>query len=436
MPSVTEIGASPELLNIESDQQYALEISDLDSLPQDSRLPTELLLQIVTYVLGFSSAQRDLWAMTLVSRSWYAAAVTTLYRKPDISGKNFNLFVRTLCPSINAHIRKSSFSTMIEELDMSRLVHDSSRSLTSRILGRLKDGLEGFVAPQSSFGYVCLPPRHLATLHSILKAVSINCLAALSKCQHLRKLDLSYVSESLALSQLLHSVSKLPQLEELLIRCMVDHNYVAEPPNVRWPPRLKTLQFSGPIQDCQVAIFSTLPKSTTALTVHHCPNLTIQAFRRLLVNFGAALEFFQFGPRTSNVVKGTNLIHCLECAPKLRRLVMPATTYSIWTRGYPDVPVRYDALNPHPLEHLTFDCTALDRQGMQLDYEDIWSAIADGYLGHVRRLGFCHQANVQPWRTGRRALQDLDELLRALAREDGPSASVKEEDAGVYVYNS
>ncbi|KAL8800224.1 MAG: hypothetical protein Q9223_007341 [Gallowayella weberi] len=416
MPSVIETVASPQVFNIESYQQNAFEIPDLGSSPQDPRLPTEILLQIVTYVHGFSSAQRDLWAMTLVSRSWYAAAVTTLYRKPEISSKNFNLVVRTLCPSINAHIRKSSFSSMIEELDMSRLVHDSSRSLTSRILGRLKDGLAGFVAPQSSFG--------------------INCLAALSKCRHLRKLDLSYVSESLALSHLLHSVSKLPQLEELFVRCMVDHNYVAEPSNVQWPPRLKNLQFSGPIHDFDVGIFSTLPKSTTSLTVHHCPRLTIQAFRRILINFNTALEFFQFGPGTSNVMMCINLVHCLECAPKLRRLVMPATTYSIWTRGYPDVPARYDALNPHPLEHLTFDCTALDRRGMQVDYEDIWSAIAEGYLGRVRRLGFCHQANVQPWRTGKRALQDLDDLLRALAREDGANASVKEEDAGVYVYNS
>ncbi|KAL8995535.1 MAG: hypothetical protein Q9169_004736 [Polycauliona sp. 2 TL-2023] len=65
-----------------------------------------------------------------------------------------------------------------------------------------------------------------------------------------------------------------------------------------------------------------------------------------------------------------------------------------------------------------------------MDYEDIWLAIAEGYLGGVRRLGFRHQVNVQPWRTSRRELQDLDDLLRALAREDGENARIKEEEAG------
>ena len=66
-------------------------------------------------------------------------------------GKNFQRFVRTMCPSINAHIRKTSFSNMVKELDMGNLVHDSCRSLTARILSRLKDGLEVFVAPRASF---------------------------------------------------------------------------------------------------------------------------------------------------------------------------------------------------------------------------------------------------------------------------------------------
>ncbi|KAL8692927.1 MAG: hypothetical protein Q9224_003861 [Gallowayella concinna] len=408
--------ASPQIFDVESDQQDALAIPDLDCPPQDSRLPTELLFQIVTYVHGFSSAQRDLWAMTIVSRSWYAAAITPLYSKPDISGKNFNLFVRTLCPSINAHIRKTSFSSMVEELDMSSLVHDSSKSLTSRILGRLKDGLQAFIAPQSSFG--------------------INCLASLSKCQHLRKLDLSYISESLDLSQLLHSASKLARLEDLSIRCMIEYNDFYEPLSVQWPPKLKALQLSGPISDLDVGILSTLPRSTTSLTVHHCPRLSIKAFEKILVICGAALEIFQYGSGTKNVWMCSNLFHCLQHAPKLRRLLMPATNDSIWTECFPDTPVRYNALNLHPLEHLTFDCTNFDRYGIQVDYENIWSSIAEGYLGRVRRLGFCHQPNVQPWRTDKRALQDLDDLLRALAREDGASASIKEEDAGVYVYNS
>lgn len=270
----------------------------------------------------------------------------------------------------------------------------------------------------------------------MLKAGSINCLAALSKCQHLHQLDLSYVSENLALSQLLRSVTKLSQLEELSIRCTLDHNSDIAPSNVQWPPRLKALHFSGPIHDDHLGIFSTLPKSLTSLTLHHCPKLSNYAFRSLMADLGDVLETFHFGPRTSHVMLYGDLVECLDYAPKLQRLLMPATDYSIRTGFLPKIPVRYNAQNPHPLEHLILDCTAFDGYGIQLDYEDLWFAIAEGYLGRVRRLGFCHQVNVPPWMTEKRELRDLDDLLRALAREDGANASTKEEDAGVYVYTS
>ena len=123
---------------------------DSGNTTQSLHLPPEVLLEVVSYLKTWT-CQRDLWAMTLVSRSWNSAAIQELYRSPKISGKNFQCFVRTLCPSINSHIRRTSFSTMVKVLDMSNLVHDGSKSLTSRLLGRLKDGLEDFVAPQASF---------------------------------------------------------------------------------------------------------------------------------------------------------------------------------------------------------------------------------------------------------------------------------------------
>ncbi|KAI4284976.1 MAG: hypothetical protein L6R38_001044 [Xanthoria sp. 2 TBL-2021] len=411
MPSATDQTAHQQAV----DEEAGPHVSTEDQIVGDMVpcLPIEVLCQVVNYVEFLSSAQRDLWALTLVSRSWYAAAVASLYKKPDISGRNFGLFVRTLCPSINAHIRKTGFSSMVKELNMSKLVHDSSKSLTSRILGRLKDGLEIFVAPQASF--------------------AINCLAALSKCQYLRELDLSYVSESLGLLQLLRSISKLSRLENLSIRCKLDYPADRAPSNVFWPPKLKALQLSACINDNDFVIFSTIPKSLISLTLHHCPGLNGESIKTILMNFGDVLESFQFEPRTSDSLTYIDLAHWIEYAPRLRRLFIPASSYSIRT-GY-DFPMslRYSVQNPHPLEHLEFDCTYLDRYGSELDYEDIWLAIAEGYLSRVRRLGFRHQVTVQPWRTNRRELQDLDDLLRALAREDGENANIKEEEAGVYV---
>ena len=43
---------------------------------------------------------------------------------------------------------------LVRVLDMSRLVHNGSKSLTTRILGRVKGNLEEFVAPQAPFAFV------------------------------------------------------------------------------------------------------------------------------------------------------------------------------------------------------------------------------------------------------------------------------------------
>ena len=267
----------------------------------------------------------------------------------------------------------------------------------------------------------------------MLNVCSINCLAALSKCQHLRELDLSYVSENLGLLQLLRSVSKLSQLELLSIRCKIDYPSDHRPLNVVWPPKLKALQLSAPINDNDLVIFETMPKSLISLTLHHCLKLNSGSIKRILVDFGHFLESFRFEPRTSSLAF-PELVHWLGYAPRLRRLSIPASSDSVRTNyGFP-LEVRFSAENPHPLEHLEFDCTYLDRYGSELNYEDIWLAIAEGSLGRVRRLGFRHQTNVQPWRTNRRELQELHDLLRALAREDGENARVKEGDAGVYIW--
>lgn len=120
------------------------------------QLPLEILVQIFSYISKGGGSQATLHAITLVSRSWYIAAVADLYHSPFITGKNFIKFTNTICPSINAHVRKSELAGFVRTLDLSRLVHEGSKSLTARILGRVKTGLEEFIAPQAFFAYVRL----------------------------------------------------------------------------------------------------------------------------------------------------------------------------------------------------------------------------------------------------------------------------------------
>ncbi len=120
-------------------------------------LPPELLELIFSHDLD----QASLHACTIVSRLWYSASIAKLYYSPVITGKDYDAFIRSVCPSINAHIRHNGLAELVRTLDMSRLVHTGSKSLTARLLGRLKGGLEVFIAPQASFAYVLSPPRFI-----------------------------------------------------------------------------------------------------------------------------------------------------------------------------------------------------------------------------------------------------------------------------------
>ncbi|KAL8947463.1 MAG: hypothetical protein Q9222_006257 [Ikaeria aurantiellina] len=392
--------------------------------------PLEVLLQIVHYVQTHPSSQHGLWAMTMVSRSWYAAAIDSLYRKPSISGKNFNRFVQTICPSINAHIRKTSFSTMVKELDLSNLVHDSSRSLTSRILGRLKHGLEVFVAPQTSFGY---DPDIMDSLGAeILMDYRINCLAALSKCQHLRRLDLSFISQSIALLSLLHSIHRLDQLHWLAVKCNCAVVDDLEP--WLWPQNLRFLQLSGWVSIDGWPSSLSLPQSISSLAFQHCHSPKSNEILDLIKDVSPTLTALQLGPGLG-YTNETTLVHWLEYLPKLLRLRISTSACTRWMTDFFVTAPAYKGGELHPLQRLELEFT--DNQGssiLSINYTRVWNLIADGYLGCLRRFELRCPAHV--WRPPRlrEELEDINDFLCALAREDEESAVIKEKDAGVYVY--
>ncbi|KAK5111896.1 hypothetical protein LTR62_004628 [Meristemomyces frigidus] len=227
-------------------------------------LPDEIILQILSYISHFppTISQRTLASCCLLSHQWYTASVPLLYAYPHLYGGNFDPFVRAMCPSINLHIRKSVRAEMVKSLNMANLVHQGSRSLTARLLGRTKQSLEEFVAPQASF--------------------AINCLPALSKCSRLRILDLSLVSESPPLPELFKTVAHLAELRTFRLPRSGGFGVHARTTDLPWPPRLEDLTLSGGIDGHFLVGVVAFPQTLRRVTIEHCPQVKGFALVHLL----------------------------------------------------------------------------------------------------------------------------------------------------------
>jgi hypothetical protein len=97
-------------------------------------LPDELLLEILAYIEAWDtfSRQSSLARFVGVNRQWYDVGVSKLYSSPYLAGRAYELFVRTVCPSVLAHIKPSALSGLVRELDLSHIVHHSNKSTTAR----------------------------------------------------------------------------------------------------------------------------------------------------------------------------------------------------------------------------------------------------------------------------------------------------------------
>ncbi|KIW07980.1 uncharacterized protein PV09_01879 [Verruconis gallopava] len=244
-------------------------------------LPDEIILQILSYFPEGEASQGTLWACCLLSRQWHNLAIAKLYAAPHLYGPNFDLFVKTVCPSLNAHIRKSDLAGLVRTLDMSKLAYQGSRATTARLLGRTKNGLEVYVAPQANWG--------------------INCLAALSKCTRLRSLDLSLVSEALSYRELSNTIQKMKDLRILKFpRSAAKRDAdVYTRSHMHWPPNLEELTLSGDLfdffhSDVQPLDGGTpnLPLKITRLAFQHS-SLDGRMFNATLAELGSKLTFLK-----------------------------------------------------------------------------------------------------------------------------------------------
>ncbi|CAF9927658.1 MAG: hypothetical protein ALECFALPRED_003806 [Alectoria fallacina] len=373
----------------------------------DVQLPQELLQQIFSYLSG---DQKALNACSLTSQSWYSASIAYLYEDPIISGKGYSSFVRAICPSVNAHVRRNGLADLVRRLDMSSLVHNGSKSLTARLLGRVKTRLEEFVAPQASF--------------------AVNCLAALSKCSNLRHLDLSFVSESISMTDLLRSTSLLSKLESLHLPRSSAHDASRDIMICSWPASLRELHISGGIHDEALVSLGTLPSSVSSLSIRNCPHLSMVSIGTILKTKGSQLHHLEVvAPIPALARDHKPLSGYMEYVPNLRSLKISLDFIS---RSF--MLLENDKADRYPLRQLDLDC--FDPADCEaFNAYDLWAAIAyDNGFGRVRKVRVHRRLGWAASEEGTEQVKDLDELLKALAREDGASAEIKEADAGVVLF--
>ncbi|ENI09692.1 hypothetical protein COCC4DRAFT_124867 [Bipolaris maydis ATCC 48331] len=336
-------------------------------------LPDELLLEILSHLESWSRLERQitLARFSAVNRQWYDVAIQPLYEAPFLLGRAYDLFVRTISPSVNARIKPSPLSGLVKDLDLSHIVHQGAKSTTARLLGRTKSSLEVFVAPQASF--------------------AINCWASLSKCTRLRVLDLSLVSECIDFQSLNQTIRQLPQLRELYLpRCSSRYEKATSPTStLRWPPRLQHLALSGSVSGQflwdMLQQPDNFPPTFSSISIYHCPALDHSGVRPLLSTLATNLTTVEL--RDLPAVKQGRLNGVLEWLPKLVSLTI-ALDYIDSRFG--SMPMDFSQARwqeARPLTSLTL--VSSGRQGdpaRSFTPTDLYSLIDERWLGRLRYL--------------------------------------------------
>lgn len=217
----------------------------------------------------------------------------------------------------------------------------------------------------------------------------MNCWASLSKCEKLKVLDLSLVSECISFQSLAQTLRRLNQLEAIYLpRCTSSYDGLSM--NVRWPPKLQHLSLSGKING--KFLWDLLrqpdhfPPSLHSLSILHTPGLDHTGIRPLLQSLDSTLTTVEL--RDLPNVKHGRLNGILQWLPRLTTLTialdyidsrfghMPADwTPSMWSSAL-------------PLESLTLVTsgqTSID-PARCFTAVDLYTLVDERFLGRLRYL--------------------------------------------------
>lgn len=365
--------------------------SDPSQFSHEGTLPPEIVSQIISFVPHRASSQSTLWACTLVNRTWYSAGIASLYQRPYLTGGNFAEFVPTVCPSKNAHIRQSALAVLVRKLDMGELVHNASKSLTARLLGRLKGNLEEFVAPQASF--------------------AINSFAALSKCTKLTYLDLSLISASISNQMLFKTLKSLQDLETLFFPRSSSLDPNREPTPYEWPPHLKALHLAGGIDDHFLVVHLTnAPSTLSRLSIQHCANTHAFSVIQTCAKLGSQLQHLTIRHPMPHLYAGS-LDSVFELCKSLIALRISADF--ITNKLFEFIP------SGHPLQILDLECSPQAGADIDIQAQSVLTAVETGLLPDLRSVRASMRLAWSATESTRAAAEDLSDALED-AESDRP----------------
>lgn len=366
-------------------------------------LPLEIIENILNYIPRSRKSQPVFWSCALVSRMWYSAAIKILYERPYLDGSNFNEFVRTVCPSKNAHIRQSYLAPLVKRLDMGDLVHNSTKSLTARLLGRFKENIEEFVAPQSSF--------------------AINSFASLAKCKKIRHLDFSLISASIENRLLFQTLKSQQDLEVLLFpRSSALDGLVRDATAYSWPPKLKQLHLAGGIDDYFLEThLVNLPASVERLSIQHCGGIYANALLSTLSIVGPQLQHLTIGHPMSRLSAGC-LDFIFTLCPSL--IAFRVSADYITNEMFRVIPTG------HGLRILDLDCSGTAGADVEISANSIAAAIDEGRLPDLRSI---RVSNRLAWTATKTLKKNTAELVEIM--DDNDDQNPLGIEVGIWLYS-
>ncbi|QSZ32396.1 hypothetical protein DSL72_001970 [Monilinia vaccinii-corymbosi] len=356
---------------------------------QEILLPLEIISHILSYIPRHADTQSTFYSCTLVSRLWYRASICLLYERPYIGGANFNSFVTTVCPSKNAHIRHSALAPLVRRLDMGGLAHNSSRSLTARLLGRLKGNIVEFVAPQASF--------------------AINSFPALSKCTQLRYLDLSLISASISTRLLFQTLKTLQDLETLLFPRSSNRDQKRDDEVYEWPPKLRALHLAGGVDDHFLRThLLNIPQTLCRLSIQHCSMAYSPALLSTLEHLGPQLQHLTIRHPMNRMGVGALDYVLLMCSS--------LTAFRISADFITDAFFENIPLN-HPLRILDLDCSGTAGTEVGIAAGAVYDAVEEGRLPSLRSVRVSSRLAWNATERGRQDIVDLIDTMEDLDNE-------------------